>query len=334
MLMKKFFTLIAVALFAVGVNAQNEVDIPLTAENWGWGWGCTVSNEGDLLVGTLTGDWGAMSIGWGSADWSAYSKLCVVIESYNNDWGKVTFKDEAETYVPEVTFNAITSQTTVTLNFDSEKAVDVYQLLIQGKTAGDVIKVSRVYLVEKVSYQEGKALGVDEWGNILASEFEGYSDKAKVEFTVSVTGEATNADGSVLGWGIGTIKSINCNDTGVNPADVVTVGSLTLGQIGDNVYIYTVGELKAALEAPANQYGLQGINWNVWDQGNAKCSRKSVMVFEVKGADKGDDKGDTDGINVAKTQVENGAIYSINGQKVDANYKGIVIMNGKKYIQK
>ena len=45
-------------------------------------------------------------------------------------------------------------------------------------------------------------------------------------------------------------------------------------------------------------------------------------------------KGGTDGINVVKTQVENGVIYNLAGQKVDQNYKGIVIMNGKKYMQK
>ena len=42
------------------------------------------------------------------------------------------------------------------------------------------------------------------------------------------------------------------------------------------------------------------------------------------------------GISVAKSNVKanNGVIYNLAGQKVGKDYKGIVIMNGKKMIQK
>lgn len=43
----------------------------------------------------------------------------------------------------------------------------------------------------------------------------------------------------------------------------------------------------------------------------------------------------TDGIqNVVKPVVENGIRYNLAGQRVDENYKGVVIMNGKKYVVK
>ena len=38
--------------------------------------------------------------------------------------------------------------------------------------------------------------------------------------------------------------------------------------------------------------------------------------------------------NVKAGKANNGARYNLAGQKVDASYKGIVIMNGKKFIQK
>jgi len=44
-------------------------------------------------------------------------------------------------------------------------------------------------------------------------------------------------------------------------------------------------DLRAAIEAPANEYGNQGINWNVWGQGKDKgneFTRKSFVVYEVK----------------------------------------------------
>ena len=43
------------------------------------------------------------------------------------------------------------------------------------------------------------------------------------------------------------------------------------------------------------------------------------------------------GLNKVETDhaapVRQGAIYNLAGQQVDANYKGIIIMNGKKYIR-
>ena len=38
--------------------------------------------------------------------------------------------------------------------------------------------------------------------------------------------------------------------------------------------------------------------------------------------------------NVKAAKANDGARYNLAGQKVDASYKGIVIMNGKKFIQK
>ena len=48
----------------------------------------------------------------------------------------------------------------------------------------------------------------------------------------------------------------------------------------------------------------------------------------------GEENGETDGINAVVNNTENGAAYNLAGQKVDAAYKGIVIVNGKKYINK
>ena len=43
----------------------------------------------------------------------------------------------------------------------------------------------------------------------------------------------------------------------------------------------------------------------------------------------------TTGINTVKTvRVDDGAIYNLAGQKVDKSYKGVVVKNGKKMVQK
>ena len=47
-----------------------------------------------------------------------------------------------------------------------------------------------------------------------------------------------------------------------------------------------------------------------------------------------EEQGETDGIKAVSTNVENGVRYNLAGQKVGADYKGIVIVNGKKVIIK
>ena len=44
--------------------------------------------------------------------------------------------------------------------------------------------------------------------------------------------------------------------------------------------------------------------------------------------------GSTTGINALKVAAQNGAIYNVAGQKVNAGYKGLVIKNGKKFVNK
>ena len=48
----------------------------------------------------------------------------------------------------------------------------------------------------------------------------------------------------------------------------------------------------------------------------------------------GDEESETTAINAVSTKVENGVRYNLAGQKVGADYKGIVIVNGKKYLRK
>ena len=62
-----------------------------------------------------------------------------------------------------------------------------------------------------------------------------------------------------------------------------------------------------------------GTDWTVWDN----------FELEYYGP------ASLDGIEtVQSTKVQNGAFYNLAGQKVDASYKGVVIMNGKKMLQK
>lgn len=254
--MKKIFTLILMALAIVtGAKAQATEDIDISS-GWGWGYNSTTTYEDGVMTITLTDGYGAGSIGWGSgANWSKYNKLTVVIDSYTNDWGKVYFtstEKESETSdnhvtIAEQSFSTITSQTEVVVNFDPTKATSVYQLSIQGKAADDVIKVSRVYLTEAVSYEE-KELTLTDGIHILSSEFDAYDDANEVKLTFANT---TNPYASRDGWGIGDITNID--NWGTAPAGNYKVH--LQGKAGTEFTIFTtVGELKKVAKNNGDDY--------------------------------------------------------------------------------
>ena len=271
--MKKLFTLILMALAIVtGAKAQATEDIDISS-GWGWGYNATTTYEEGVMTITLTDGYGGGSIGWGSGvDWSRYNKLTVVIDSYNNDWGKVSFVSTEKVpgggeydyvEIASQTFTTINSQTEVVVNFDPTKATSVRQLSIQGKAADDVIKVSRVYLTEAVSYEE-KELTLTDNVHILSSEFDAYDDANEVKLTI-----ANNSGASRDGWGIGEITNIDNWNGDDAPADNYRF-SLT-GKTGTEFTIFTtVGELKKVAKNNGDdyivsRYNRTGVSFSVYN---------------------------------------------------------------------
>lgn len=320
--MKKLYTLIAALVCAVCVNAATEDEIALSAD-WGWGWGKedkkpTASMDNGILVITYNTD-GGYSTGWNTPeDWSKYRSLSVVIESYDGDWGKIFFQNDNGNLSNE--FSKIESQQTITINIDATKDTwvsQVKQFAIQAK-AGTTLKISRIYLTEALEYETtGKNISFDEWGNINASEFEGYSDNAKVVFKYNITGELVNDENqSVVGWGIGSIKSIDGK---------VEVANVSIKALGDNELTLTLSQIKEALASGPDDYNRYGLYWNMWPVGKSTPTRKSVVIYEVK-------SNDPTAISntIAPAKAENNVRYNLLGVK---NGNGIYIMNGKKFLK-
>ena len=196
--------------------------------------------------------------------------------------GQILYKakgDDAPTIEKE--FGTITSQTEASLDLtlDATVASGVYQLAIQGKSKDDVIKISKIYLTEAVEYAEGVNLTYEEWGTISATQFDGYSDDAKVVFTYNTTGTLTKGSGedevSVVGWGTGSISSWLAADN-----SKVAVCDVPVKALGDNTISLTIAELKEAL-AFEGEWG-KGIYWNMYSQGNSTSTRVSAVIYEVK----------------------------------------------------
>lgn len=125
-------------------------------------------------------------------------------------------------------------------------------------------------------YGEEKSVAFDEYGYILASEFDGYSTDAQIKFTYTVT-TTKGEQGYFNGWGVGKIS-----DIGGSFAEGL---ALAARNEGDNVFVTTLGEV-AELLTIIDSYNRTGLYWNVWSQGKdgneITVTRKSVTIAEVK----------------------------------------------------
>lgn len=207
------------------------------------------------------------------------------------------------------------------------------EMILQGAGGDDggTITAKKVTITTKMNYvTEGRNISFDEWGSILASEFNGLSDDAKIVFTYNCAGEVSEYPG----WGCGQLKSID--------QSIDLNRNFPMGPVGDNTETMTLADIKDALNAGPDQYGRYGLYWNVWGQGEGKATvtRVSVKAYEIAGFTgegyKDPTSAGTDtGIESITAQPEgNGAAYNIAGQRVNSTAKGLVIRNGKKFFVK
>lgn len=335
-LMKKIFTLVAMALMAVGVNAE-EVDVPLN--DWGWSYLATTDYADGVMTITLTGDYGQASNGWSpSLDWSKYSKMSVVFESTNNTWGQVAVltsqlkegSDWDYIAVGVQDFNAITSQTTVDVTLNPTLASDVRSIYIKGKNVGDTYKVSRIYLTEAVEYAQVVAFegsfGPIGWN----------SDPAKGDVDVFGIQFSDEAKTLLKAGNILHVDFVCQADQGYFQTRMMTTWWNNLPSILSDSYpkvsgsedILEISQAATSIEVPLTEADAEILKEQGFSMAGHGLVIKKVSIIDPSVI--------VTGINtVAKTAaVQNGARYNLAGQLVDEGYKGLVIMNGKKVVIK
>lgn len=109
----------------------------------------------------------------------------------------------------------------------------------------------------------------DQWGNMAESAFEGYSDDDVLILTYSIEG---SVDG-VVNWGCGKISSYGDSTKGKD---------IPVQQLGENVFTISYAEFKDWLPIKHAQYGIGGLNWNMYKQGSATPTRVSAKMQKMK----------------------------------------------------
>jgi len=313
--MKKFLlSLVAVLGLSFGVQAAETEDLDLS--------GMYVWSDGSISDGvvTFTKGWTGVAIWLGETDWSNYSKVTVEVSNVTDMTAiqlYVEYNDGVEKSTKLV--NVSDGVATATVELDKVGKASMKQIAIQPNAAGS-LKVDRIYLTEAVEYAEGVNLTYDEYGNISASQFDGYSDDAKVVFTYNTTGTLTTGSGedevSVVGWGTGSISSWLAAE-GADPRSVA-VCDVPIKALGDNTLSLTIAELKEAL-AFEGEWG-KGIYWNMYSQGNSTSTRVSAVIYEVKDTS-------TPVVNInSEVEIVATEYYSVSGVVSVTPQKGINIV--------
>ncbi len=191
--------------------------------------------------------------------------------------------------------------------------------LINGDGNVTITKVTLIKEGDVPTWEEvGKEVSMDEFGNILSSEFNGLSDEAKVSFEYQVSGSA-----GFVGWGIGSVKALG--DT-----ELEVVG-IPVKQDGDHNVVVKLKDMKEALNAGPDQYGRYGISFGTWDFNDGACSvtTKSVKVFEIVGFEGEGYQAPGDATSVSSAAAAAAvpvAYYNSKGQKISKLEKGINIV--------
>lgn len=362
--MKKFFTLIAVAMMALSANAKQVIDFSqfydqgtttiTFADAWQWK-GISLA-EGDLVSDETAKTVDDSGVTYG--DYSNYDYLCVkyskstcevgLIIQYNatgeyGQWGP-NF-NQGETVVP-----AKSNEGFVGLALDETRSDKLYSIALQNHAAG-AITIEEIYFASEEEYLEEAAKVVPEATHELtiASCTGGWNDGEREmnnetgECTLLAANaaqgwwldsyDASDFDNFVLEVTVTEIPEVEDTDNGGMKAGYLNTSvqyksDSSVGTaalyVGDNIAVIALDEAK--------KNSIQ----QVWIQGSkgAKFTIKKAYFANAASTPEAVVPTPSAITTIKAEQAENGVMYNLAGQQVSKNYKGVVIQNGKKFFNK
>ncbi len=339
--MKKLFTLVVAAFAALSVSAKEDIDISSIAT--------------DNVV-TFAGAWSWKGINYGStdettgettyADKSAFEYIvfeyttgtCAdvnLIAQYEPDgttgqWG-------ANYYNSTEICNVNPAGGILAVKLDATHSKTLNAVALQNRNTAGVITVKAAYFASEAEYAEAKAA----------------ADKIEKTVDVDATGGTHELKAKDWGWdGNWLGKDVSAFNTLVfEVASVDGHGKVTVqGKLADGADANFEQDLPASTEAKTymvdiskwgtlSQYAYQNLNKPDGEQyGKDDIEATTIVITKVYLTSKTVEELTT-GTNISSAVVApkvnaNAPIYNLAGQKVNKSYKGVVIQNGKKFVQK
>ena len=348
--MKKIFTLIAVAFVALSVNAKYQLDLSDLSS----GWGATY----DAATKTITyeaGAWGGK--GWMMSgfdaetqqivdpfDFSAYDYVVVEIEESSlkanlvaEYTDGVTLNDEKNGMKSVSNSSKAEDPKSTLLAVALDKAQKyLLQIYIQNQTwqsaepnnPSGTITIVDAYLATEAEYQAAK---------------EADANKEKTNVLEEGTTQELAAGG--YGW-YGTWRGLNVENYNTLVFEIASVsgkckatvqGTQDAEVIFDPTTEPRVYTLDISSWTTLGQYAYKNLNkpddTETETYAESDIASTTIVVTRVYLTNKSVSDIETGIHGVTYTRPQSDAIYNLAGQKVSAQYKGVVIKNGKKVIQ-
>lgn len=340
--MKKLFTLVVAAFAALSVSAKEDIDISSIAT--------------DNVV-TFTGQWQWKGINYGStdeatgettyADKSAFEYIvfeysagtCADVNltaQYEKDGTTGQYGDNY--YTSTETCNVFPAGGILAVKLDAAHSKTMNAVALQNRSTAGAITIKAAYFASEAEYAEAKAA----------------ADKIEKTFDIDATGGTHELKAKDWGWDSKWLdKDVSAFNTLVfEVASVEGHGQIAVqGTLAaDGAKAEFNQDLPASTEAKTymvdiskwgklSQYAYQNLNKPDGEQyGVDDIEVTKIVVTKVYLTSKTVEELTT-GTNISSAVVAskvnaNAPIYNLAGQKVNKSYKGVVIQNGKKFVQK
>ena len=317
--MKKFFTLVCGLAMALCANAATAIGTSFSP----WDEKCVV--DGNIL--TFTAGWAGagMWIGSGDNDFSDYDYLWVTFSESTCDF-KLVVEHTPEKNPVAGEFNSGTLVAGVALN---EALSDhVMQYYLQSESAGKLV-VTGAYVGTEEEYKAVLAGNKPQKSDLTLSDLgSGWGNSTYDAASKTVT---IGDDWSGKGWWLDKADYSDFDKVVVNFATpTVTNGKLVVeynrdgADAGTAEFAEGATSVEVALDAAdknsVKQVYLQGPAGAQFVLASAYVCVKDYVATGISQA-------------VAVPAAKSSKVFNLAGQQVGKSYKGIVIKNGKKYVQ-
>ena len=311
------------------VEKKQRADVSLNASDWGkWADDITMANNDDgSLVVTFPGEWGGVNKWFGGYDATDFDYCVMEIEPA--DVVAQLFLQYPSGDNNNVTFAIQPGETVMKVALDERKN-NISQIALQTELPGTIVLKAVYFCTEAVAPQtasektdvviwsEGHEFKQWDGFALEAGLFAEATAEDKLVFVIS---EAYDVASQGWTWG-GQILVKNSSWADFEPG-IASNGengnpeAVPAGTTNTEV-VFPMDANNGALLAEAKASGLviQGMGLTVAKVIIRKSSASSVRDI------------------IATAATTDNAVYNLRGQRVDANYKGIIIRNGKKYLQK
>ena len=337
--MKKFFTLVVAAFAALSVSAKEDIDISSIATDnvvtfaaaWNWqgiNFGSTDASTGE----TKYADKSAFE--YVVFEYSAGTcKDVNLTAQYEKDGTTGQYGDNY--YTSTETCNVYPNGGILAVQLDAAHSKTLNAVALQNRGTAGSITIKAAYFASKAEYDEAKAA----------------ADKVEKSVDIDATGGTHNLKAKEWGWdGNWLDKDVSSFNTLVFVvASVEGHGKVAVqGKFTDGTDANSEVDLPASSEAKTymvdiskwgklSQYAYQNLNKPDGEQyGKDDIEATAIVVTKVYLTSKTvEELSPSTGISNAMilAPAKSSKIYNLAGQQVDASYKGVVIKNGKKFVQ-